>query len=348
MCTTVCGGGTQTRHRQILENTGSESLCGETTQVSPCNLHECGFVETVAGGSTDRVGQIGFGYADSPYNPQHATKTNNEPTPDLAFNPWSIAVIEQGGSDIIFTAGQPRSRADHVNLIRQIEVSPFTAAEKGGAGAPDNCANIDDFQKPEELPRSSAQCRVIGSGNAAELIGDGFASHGAVSLALTPDRELYSALNSNRIGQVELQLHVKCKPWMTGKLQLWDVPTDAPAELSAPATLSLKSSQFSEPTVWKFEAVRKVGSLASLGIDKSHAEDPTAGVRTYSKNQMCSTLQQGDGPQVTNCCFSKNVKGIPPPERCPKPVSPDCALARKVKVLDYEYSNTLLADSSWA
>ena len=44
MCTTVCGGGTQTRHRQILENTGSESLCGETTQVSPCNLHECGFV----------------------------------------------------------------------------------------------------------------------------------------------------------------------------------------------------------------------------------------------------------------------------------------------------------------
>jgi len=348
MCTTVCGGGTRTRHRQIIHNTGSASLCGETTQVSPCNMHECGFVETIAGGETDRTGQIGFGFADSPYNPKNVVKTTSAIGPDLAFNPWSIAVTEQGNSDVVYTTGEPRSRADHVNLIRQIEVSPFTAAEKGGAGAPSNCANVENVEKPEDLPRSIAQCRLLSSGLVAEQIGNGIPSEGAVSLALTPNREVYSSLNNHQIGHIELQLNVACAPWMTEQLQLWELPTDSPAESSAPATLSLKHSQFSEPTVWKFQATRKVGSLSSLGIDESQADDPNGGIRTYSKNQMCSTLQQGDKPQVTNCCFSKEIKGFAPPEKCPTPVSPDCAKARKVRIMDYEYRNLVLQDSSWA
>jgi hypothetical protein len=340
-CTALCGGGTKTRHRRVLENSGNANLCGETTQVMPCNIHECGFVETIAGGLSGRS-HIGIGFADSPFNPESLRrKQTSEPTPDLAFNPWSITVIERDGADVIFATGEPRSRADHVSLVRQIEVSPVTEAEKGGAGGPENCLNIDDAS-PGEAPLSTSECRLLTSGYTSEVVGNGFPSRGAVSVAVTSESRLYSALGNHQIREIEMHEHVKCESWMSTKLNLWEVPTDEPAQISAPILLSLKTSQFSPPTTWKFEAIRQVGSLKSLGLNADSSVQ-----HTYSKNQLCSTLQ-GHGPQSTVCCLFKEVQGLAPPEKCQKPVTAECASVRKVEVLDYEYGNKVLASSSWA
>merc|ERR1712205_277619 len=100
-------------------------------------------------------------------------------------------------------------------------------------------------------------------------------------------------------------------------------------EHSAPAYVSLKPSQFGITSVWKFEASRQVGSLAALGVDEQFAKDTHGEPLKFENNQICST--QGDeeekfGQQASSCCLYKNVAAATPPEQCPQPVTPTCAL----------------------
>jgi hypothetical protein len=347
LCSAVCGGGTQSRHREIISNTGDDALCGETTQVHACNIHECGHVETIAGGKADGSGKVGIGYANSPLNDLWIRRKQGGPAPDLHFNPWAITVNEERGSDVIYATGEPRSRADYMSLIRQIQVTPFTPSESGGAGSLEECPRVDHISEPDQLPISSAQCRLLGSGHVAEVIGDGFPSEGAASVAIDQNQQLFTAINGHKIGKVEMSLGVKCENWMSQKLDLWDVATDGESEHSAPILLPLRRTRFGEATVFRFEAIRKVASITSLGLSQRYAEDSNGATRTFSKNQMCIT-QHGDEAHETKCCLLKEATAAPLPPVCPAPVATDCALARQIDMLDYEYANFLIAGSSWA
>ena len=45
--------------------------------------------------------------------------------PDLHFDPFRIDVLKEQNTDVLYVMAKPRGRADHVSIIRRIDVSSF-------------------------------------------------------------------------------------------------------------------------------------------------------------------------------------------------------------------------------
>jgi len=347
-CSVLCGGGSRSRHRRIVEQLGG-ATCGGTDQVGSCNKHQCGAVKTIAGGVSSKSGRIGLGFRNTPLNPKWMSRTPGL-QPDLHFDPFRIDVLKEQNTDVLYVMAKPRGRADHVSIIRRIDVTSSTPTDDGGTGVPDGCVDMANFTDSDTIPTSSAQCRVItgpdGTQLTAEVIGSGVESEGAMSVAATNDNKIYTSLVSNSIASVDLALNLPCRRWMSGELGGWELDTDGGILHQTSTSMLLKTSHHGEPRMWDFQAMRRVGSLVSVGLDERYETDAHGRQRTFQKNTLCSTQKTDVGAQK-QCCVTKEAMAVNQPRKCPSPVTPECRLERQIDLLDADYANGLISKSLW-
>jgi hypothetical protein len=347
-CSVLCGGGSRSRHRRIVEQLGGVT-CGGTDQVGSCNKHQCGAVKTIAGGVSSKSGQIGLGYRNTPLNPKWMSRTPGL-QPDLHFDPFRIDVLTEQNTDVVYVMAKPRGRADHVSIIRRIDVTSSTPTVDGGTGVPDGCVDMANFTDSASIPTSSAQCRVItspdGTQLTAEVIGSGVESEGAMSVAAANDNKIYISLVSNSIASIDLALHLPCRRWMSSELEGWELDTDGTTLHQTTTSMLLKTSHHGEPRMWDFQAMRRVGSLVSVGLDERYETDAHGKQRTFEKNTLCST-QRTNVAARKQCCVTKEAMAVNQPRECPIPVTPECRLERQIDLLDADYANGLISKSLW-
>jgi len=348
-CSVLCGGGSRSRHRRVVEQY-DDATCGATDEMGSCNAHQCGSVKTVAGGRSSKSGRIGLGFRNTPLNPQWMSRAAGR-QPDLHFDPFRIDVLKQQNTDVLYVMAKPRGRADHVSIIRQIDVTSSTPEIDGGTGVPDGCVDMANYTDSDSIPTSVAQCRVItnsdGTQLTAEVIGSGVESEGAMSVAATKNNRIYTSLVSNSIASVDLAPHLPCRRWMSSGLEGWELDNDGAILHQTTTSMLLKTSHHGEPKMWDFQAMRLVGSLVSVGLDERYETDAHGKQRTFQKNTLCSTEKKTDVAAQKQCCVTKDAMVVNPPRECPSPVTPECRLEWQIDQLDFEYANGLISKSLW-
>jgi len=355
----ICGGGTKSRTRKVLSKSGQNPICAETEELTTCNEHECGFVETIAGGTVSGS-KVGLGFRESPLNALWIQRSP-ERSPDLHYKPAAIDVVEhENGYHAVFIAGKETKRADNVEYIRRIDVTHFTPQDKGGAGAPTNCTDLSRYSAdPTSLPVEAAECRIFTSGDgffaarvgAIELdeedVGSRF--NGATALsAESVDSLLVASSTSSLLTRLDLSEQIRCQSWMTEGLRQWDVSTDGMPHRSSPVKLQLSSLSGSS-SQWQLDVTRVVGEFKSLGVSDNYQANRVGDPYTWQKNMMCaSEIRKGHSDptkpvQKTKCCVAKQAEQIPPPEECPMPIQEACASKYKIAMQDYEYALQIIA-----
>jgi hypothetical protein len=350
-CSVLCGGGSRTRHRQTVTQQG-DAQCGALDEVGSCNAHQCGSVKTIVGGTSAVSGKMGVGFRNTPLNPKWMQRHPGK-QPDLNFNPFRIDVLQQADTDVLYILAKPQGRADHVTIIRRIDVTSSTSVVDGGTGVPEGCFDMSNHTDSDPVPASIAECRVIqsqdGSQVTAEVIGSGVESEGAISLATTNNNQIYTSLTSNTIASIDLALHLPCQQWMSADLEGWQIGTQDSTLHKTTASMMLSTSHHGEPQMWNFEAFRRVGTLVSVGLDKRYDTDAHGRERQFQKSTLCST-QKKSGLEVQDskqCCVTKEAMAVPEPRQCPSPITPECRLERQIDVLDSEYANGLISKALW-
>jgi hypothetical protein len=347
-CSAVCGGGTKSRKRSIVAQYGHNPVCGGIEDVAMCNKHECGFVDTIAGGSALGL-SMGLGLRESPYNPLWMTR-NASRSPDLHYKPVAIDVAEQsGGLHAVFVAGVERTRADNVDYIRRIDVAHFTPEDEGGAGAPEACVDISKYERPDLIPASAAACRIIhsvggfSSARVAAIELDeqdvGIRFQGASAIVANSESSLFLTSSASIVSKLDLSQQIQCQGWMTEGLRQWDVSPDSEPRRSSPVKLQLKSLSGSS-TSWQLDVTRTVGDFQSLGMLPNYQANMVGDSYLWEKNMLCASPTE-DGT-ATKCCVAKQAQNLPPPRPCPKPVQEACLVKYTMAMQDYEYALQLV------
>jgi len=338
-CSMLCGGGTKSRSRKIVLTEGPEASCPTTNQAQACNVHECGFVNTLAGGFAPGGSRVGLGFRESPLNPKWVQRYPDQ-APDLQYRPWAIDVVQQPGKEVIYFAGEPNTRADNLNYLRRIDLQHVSNPAVSAPG----CVQVSAHASSAgHLPQSAAECRYFPSGNGsfvakvakiqldAKMVGP--VSPGAVGLAAMSANQLVVSSVQNQLGSIDLTENIPCSDWMTADLAAWVVSSDGAPQHSNPLRMQLKSlAGTSAP--WTVRVTRVVGTLSQLGLPAPYHTNAVGDDFLWSKQMVCT---QADGGRAS-CCVAKRSSALPAPESCPKPTQPACTARLAIEMADYDYT----------
>jgi len=338
-CSMLCGGGTKSRLRKLVFSEGPTSSCPTTNQAQACNVHECGFVDTLAGGFAPGGGRVGLGFRESPLNPKWVQRYPDQ-APDLQYRPWSIDVVQQPGKQIIYIAGEPNTRADNLNYLRRIDLQHVSDPAVSDPG----CVQVSAHAASSgHLPQSAAECRYFHSGNGsyvakvakiqldAKMVGT--VSPGAVGLSAASANKLVISSVHNKLGSVDLTESVPCSDWMTDDLKAWTASHDGVPQYSNPLRMQLKSLA-GTTAPWTVRVTRVIGTLSQLGLPAPYHTNAVGDDFLWSKQMVCT---QADGGR-TQCCVAKRSSTLPAPESCPAPAQPACTARLAIEMADYDYT----------
>jgi hypothetical protein len=337
-CSMLCGGGTRQRFRKIIFAEGNVP-CDGTTEVASCNEHQCGFVDTLAGGEAPGGGKVGLGFRESPLNPKWVQRYPDQ-APDLQYRPWAIDVVQQPGREIIYIAGEPNTRADNLNHLRRIDLEHVSNPDD----LDEACVQVSAHAASAgHLPQSAAECRYLPSGNGsyvakvakiqldAKMVGP--VSPGSVGLAAISANKLVISSVHNQLGSVDLTENIRCSDWMTEDLAAWAISNDGVPQYSNPLRMQLQSLAGTY-SPWTVRITRVSGTLSQLGLPAPYQTNAVGDPFLWSKEMVCT---QADGGRAS-CCVSKRASALPTPERCPEPVQQACKARLDMEMADYDYT----------